>query len=85
MTDAQYKECTAKIKALADIRKLALDDTDSIIRAFYSNVHGGEEKPLIPGLTAEEEKILELETLSAKNGEINGTNGTHTEKSKVET
>lgn len=84
MTDTQYKECTAKIKALADIRKLALDDTDSIIRAFYSNVHGGEEQPLIPGLTAEEEKILEFETTPTKNGESNGTNGTHTKKRKVE-
>ena len=84
MTDTQYKECTAKIKALADIRKLALDDTDSIIRAFYSNVHGGEEQPLIPGLTAEEERILELETPPAKNGESNGTNGTHTKKRKAE-
>lgn len=84
MTDAQYKECTAKIKALADIRKLALDDTDSIIRAFYSNVNGLEEKPLIPGLTAEEEKILEFEASPAKNCESNGTNGIHTKKRKVE-
>lgn len=85
MSDAQYKECTTKIKALADVRKLALDDTDSIIRAFYSNVHGGEEQPLIPGLTAEEDKILELKTSPAVNGESNGMNGTHTKKRKVET
>ncbi|MCJ1263679.1 Saccharopine dehydrogenase, partial [Lobaria immixta] len=32
MTDAQYKECTSKIKALADIRPIAIDDADSIIR-----------------------------------------------------
>lgn len=60
MSDEQYKECTAKIKALADIRKLALDDTDSIIRAFHANVHG-QKQPLIEGLTAEEEKILDIE------------------------
>ncbi|KAI1869080.1 uncharacterized protein JN550_006067 [Neoarthrinium moseri] len=35
MSDAQYKECTAKIKALADVRKITVDDTDSIIRAFH--------------------------------------------------
>lgn len=35
MTDAQYKECTAKIKALADVRQITVDDTDSIIRAFH--------------------------------------------------
>jgi homocitrate synthase len=62
MTDAQYKECTTKIKAIADIRKIALDDTDSIIRTYYHNLHHPEEKPLLPGMTAEEEKkFLEAE------------------------
>lgn len=56
MSDAQYKECTAKIKAIADIRKIALDDTDSIIRTYYHNLHSTEEKPLLADLTAEEEK-----------------------------
>jgi len=35
MTDEQYKACTAKIKQLADIRPINIDDTDSIIRAFH--------------------------------------------------
>ncbi|KAL2759700.1 hypothetical protein ACRALDRAFT_1060295 [Sodiomyces alcalophilus JCM 7366] len=35
MTDDQVKEVTAKIKKLADIRPLAIDDTDSIIRSFH--------------------------------------------------
>ncbi|KAK4216175.1 putative homocitrate synthase mitochondrial precursor [Rhypophila sp. PSN 637] len=35
MTDAQVKEVTAKIKQMADIRPLAIDDTDSIIRSFH--------------------------------------------------
>ena len=35
MTDGEYKECTAKVKALADIRKLGLDDIDSILRTFH--------------------------------------------------
>jgi homocitrate synthase len=71
MTDAQYKECTAKIKALADIRKLALDDTDSIIRNFHEIVNGAD-KPLIADLTAEEKEHLAEATAELK---LNGTNG----------
>ena len=56
MTDAQYKECTAKIKALGDVRKLAIEDTDSIIRTFHENLSANEEKPLIKDMTAEEER-----------------------------
>lgn len=58
MTDAQYKECTAKIKAMADIKKITLDETDAIMRAYYHNLHNEEEKPLLPGLTVEEQKKL---------------------------
>ncbi|KAF2129571.1 homocitrate synthase [Dothidotthia symphoricarpi CBS 119687] len=62
MTDAQYKECTTKIKAIADIRKIALDDTDSIIRSYYHNLHAKEEIPLLPGLTDEEkQKFIDAE------------------------
>lgn len=62
MSDAQYKECTAKIKAIADIRKIALDDTDSIIRTYHHNLHAKEEQPLLPGMTEEEKKkFLEAE------------------------
>lgn len=53
LTDAQCKECTAKIKALADIRPIAVDDADSIIRAYYRNLKSGEDKPLMD-LTADE-------------------------------
>ncbi|KAF2268762.1 homocitrate synthase [Lojkania enalia] len=56
MTDEQIKQCTAKIKALADIRKIAVDDTDSIIRTFHFNLHNEEERPIYEGLTAEEQK-----------------------------
>lgn len=35
MTDEQCKTVTAKIKALADIRPIAIDDADSIIRSFH--------------------------------------------------
>merc|ERR1712187_595537 len=54
MTDNQYKECTFKIKALADIRPIAVDDADSIIRAYYRNIKSGENNPLLD-LTAEEQ------------------------------
>lgn len=47
MTDKQYKECTVKIKALADIRPIAIDDADSIIRAYYRNIQSGEDSPLM--------------------------------------
>lgn len=47
MTEKQYKECTAKIKALADIRPIAIDDADSIIRAYYRNIQSGEDSPLM--------------------------------------
>ncbi|KAF2275540.1 homocitrate synthase [Westerdykella ornata] len=56
MTDAQYKDCTAKVKALADVRKITLDDTDAIIRAYHHNLHNEKEVPLLEGLTAEEKK-----------------------------
>ncbi|KAI5855888.1 HMGL-like-domain-containing protein [Tricharina praecox] len=46
MTDAQCKECTAKIKALADIRPLNVDDVDSIIRQYHLHIKSGGETPL---------------------------------------
>jgi homocitrate synthase len=71
MTDEQYKECTAKIKALADVRKLAVDDTDSIISAYHANLHG-EDRPLMEGLSAEEKKLLDWEGSNVVNGAKNG-------------
>ena len=58
MTDSQYKECTAKIKALGDVRKLAIEDTDSIIRTFHENLSAKEEKPLLKGMTEEEQRTF---------------------------
>ena len=54
MTDAQVKLCTQKVKAMADVRPLAIDDADSIIRTFHLNLTQGEEKPLLPDMTSEE-------------------------------
>ena len=63
MTDEQYKECTTKIKAIADIRPIAIDDADSIIHAFHRNLtreaQGLEKKPiLLPNMTTQEKKLL---------------------------
>ncbi|KJZ69818.1 Homocitrate synthase [Hirsutella minnesotensis 3608] len=41
MTDDQVKEVTAKIKALADVRPIAIDDADSIIRSFHLTLQNG--------------------------------------------
>ncbi|KAI9820078.1 MAG: Saccharopine dehydrogenase [Phylliscum demangeonii] len=62
MTDDQFKACTAKIKAMADVRPLAVDDADSIIRTFHTNLKLGENQPLLHGLTdAEQAKIARKE------------------------
>jgi homocitrate synthase len=58
MTDAQIKLVTQKVKALADVRPIAIDDADSIIRTFHFNLHSEKEKPLI-NLTEEEQKKFE--------------------------
>jgi homocitrate synthase len=58
MTDAQYKECTTKIKALADIRPIAVDDADSIIRAFHRSVKLGKQVDLLPNMTTKEKALL---------------------------
>ncbi|KAK8165678.1 homocitrate synthase [Phyllosticta citrichinensis] len=70
MTDAQIKLVTAKIKALADVRPIAIDDADSIIRTFHLNLHSKEEKPLIADLTEEEQaKFEEAERQLSGEGE----------------
>ncbi|KAH7324536.1 homocitrate synthase [Stachybotrys elegans] len=38
MTDAQVKEVTQKIKGIADVRPLGIDDTDAIIRSYYRDL-----------------------------------------------
>ncbi|KAI1767043.1 hypothetical protein GGR53DRAFT_518655 [Hypoxylon sp. FL1150] len=44
MTDDQVKEVTAKIKQMADIRPLAIDDTDSIIHSYHMGLHQQEQQ-----------------------------------------
>jgi len=55
MTDEQIKAVTLKIKAMADVRPLAIDDADSIIRTYHHNLSAKQEKPLLE-LSAEEKK-----------------------------
>ena len=58
LSDTHLKECTMKIKALADVRPIAVDDADSIIRAFHRNVKLGIDKPLLE-LSQEEKELFE--------------------------
>ena len=61
MTDAQCKECTVKIKALADVRKLSIEDTDLIINNFFENLNQEKEVELLGGMTLAEKKESELQ------------------------
>jgi homocitrate synthase len=48
-----------RIKALADVRSIAIDDADSIIRAFHRETKfGGKPLELELKLTEEEKKLL---------------------------
>ncbi|KAF5592930.1 Homocitrate synthase [Fusarium pseudocircinatum] len=35
MTDDQVKECTAKLKSMADLKVMTLDESDALIRSFH--------------------------------------------------
>ena len=57
MTDMDIKECTAKIKAMADVRQLAIDNVDTIIRSFHDNL-GSANDPIPIDVSMEEKKQL---------------------------
>jgi homocitrate synthase len=59
LTDAECKICTQKIKALADVRPIAVDDADSIIRNFHRSLKTGKDIPLLKDLTAEEQAVVD--------------------------
>ncbi|KAK6345540.1 Saccharopine dehydrogenase [Orbilia javanica] len=63
LTDAQVKECTAKIKQLADVRSLNVDDVDSIIRQYHFNVKTGSNTPLIDAVGKSD---IDADTLAKK-------------------
>lgn len=54
MTDSQIKQYTVKVKAMADVRRLAIEETDAIIRAFYDNLNMAAEKPLLADMSMAE-------------------------------
>ncbi|KAF2168877.1 hypothetical protein M409DRAFT_52871 [Zasmidium cellare ATCC 36951] len=61
MTEAQIKAVTLKIKALADVRPLAIDDADSIIRNFHFNLSADKERPLLELSNEEKAKFAKAE------------------------
>lgn len=68
MTDEQIKAVTLKIKAMADVRPLAIDDADSIIRTYHHNLNSTSEKPLLQLTEEEKEKFVKAEKeLNAEN------------------
>ncbi|KAM0701105.1 hypothetical protein Q7P35_011466 [Cladosporium inversicolor] len=69
MTDAQIKTVTLKIKAMADVRPLAIDDADSIIRTYHYNLNASQEKPLLQLTEEEKEKFAKAERELAKEDE----------------
>lgn len=73
MTDDEYKQCTVKVKALADVKKMSLDDTDAVIRSFHKMVNSDSPMPVKSAHI--EDSIKELESLDlngASNGKTNG-------------
>jgi hypothetical protein len=79
MTDDEYKECTAKIKSLADVKKLGLDDTDAIIRSFHKLVTAESPRPAkgANGTDGAVKEALDLSLLAST--ESNGGSNGHAE------
>lgn len=44
MTEGDIKECTAKIRVTDDVRKLAVEDIDTITRSFYNTLSSDRRK-----------------------------------------
>jgi homocitrate synthase len=87
MTDEQYKQCTQKIKLLADIRPIAVDDADSIIHAFHRSIMMGKPQPelehLLPNITEEERAALAAQKKEARSLDTEGLEGSPTKKAKI--
>ena len=86
MTDEQVKTITAKIKALADIRPIAVDDADAIIRSFHLHVQEGREHEhdvhLLHGAVANGASTAakDINGLNGVKKVVNGINGTGVHK-----
>jgi homocitrate synthase len=73
LDDDQCKQVTAKIKALADVRPIAIDDADSIIRSFHFDIHGDKSVDVKPTNGAVEKGVVNGDANVEKvNGEVNG-------------
>jgi homocitrate synthase len=89
MTDEECKQCTQKIKLLADIRPIAVDDADSIIRAFHRSIKQGKAAPeleqLLPNITEAEKKALAAQNSQkeAKSRPLDDAEGIPAKKAKI--
>jgi len=83
MTDAQIKQVTLKIKALADVRPLAIDDADSIIRNFHFNLSADKERPLLNLSNEEKKKFQKAEQDLNKEQEKRALDETVDEQAEV--
>jgi homocitrate synthase len=77
MTDEEYKQCTIKIKALADVKKMGLDDTDAIIRSFHKMVTAESPRP-VKSANVTNGAVKGLEALDL-NGAASGDSNGHAE------
>lgn len=56
LTDDQIKDCTAKIKELADVRTQSMEDVDMVLRVYHSAIKSGE---LVIGQSKVLDKLLQ--------------------------
>jgi homocitrate synthase len=63
LTDEQYKECTARIKAFADIRRVSAEEIDSFILAFYDAQNIGMKQDTMGGKALESTGAAPLGTV----------------------
>jgi homocitrate synthase len=83
MTDEQIKAVTLKIKAMADVRPLAIDDADSIIRTYHYNLSSTKEKPLLQLTEEEKQKFAKAEEELKKETEAKELQRTADEQAEV--
>ena len=83
MTDEQIKAVTLKIKAMADVRPLAIDDADSIIRTYHHNLSATKEKPLLQLTEEEKQKFAKAEEELKKETEAKELQRTADEQAEV--
>jgi hypothetical protein len=72
LDDDQCKQVTAKIKALADVRPIAIDDADSIIRSFHFDIHGDKGVEVTPTDAAVEKGVVNGDVSTEKVEKVNG-------------